>query len=115
MKRLTDSAFLDAVRERLAKFRALPGVRLPLYESQGAVDFGHYLCVVRSTAYWRQTDLPAAIDENAEEQAALAEHIAMCVQDVEELMSLCRRLRLENYLLREWIKGKTIDSIREIA
>ncbi len=118
MKRISVDEFLSAVRERIRRFRSLPGVHLPLYESHACVDFGHYMCMVRSDAVWQACD-PVPDGADCEAQALLAEHLAMSAQDVEELLAVCQRLRLENRLLRHWVSElrctEKIDKHRSIA
>ena len=118
MSRVPLGQYLEQVRERMRRFRQLGGVHLPLYESHAGIDFGHYLCYVRSRQVWSQQN-PVPDGEEQEAQAALAEHLVLSVQDAEELVEACTRLRLENMLLRNWlkraVKTEKIDNRRGIA
>ncbi len=110
---MTESQWIQEIRDRIKRFRSIPGVRLPLYESHAGVDFGRYLGIIREDTQWRTINVDFSRSELsplADERADIATHIVRSVQEIEELMKIIDRLTVENRIL----KGKLRSVYKEM-
>ncbi len=105
---MTESQWIQQIRDRIRRFRSIPGVRLPLYESHAGVDFGRYLGIIREDSQWKTFNVDFSRSELsplADERADIAQHIIRSVQEIEELLNMIDKLSIENRVLREKLRS----------
>ncbi len=100
---MTERQWMYQIRERINRFKSIPGVRIPIYESHAGVDFGRYLGIIREDGLWRSIDVDFSRSDYsplAEERSEIAQHVVQSVQEIEELLNIIERLYTENQILK---------------
>ena len=104
---MTEYQWMCQIRERIRRFKSIPGVRLPLYESHAGVDFGRYLGIIREDEQWKNITIDLTRSDFsplAEERADIAQHIVRSLQEIEDLIHIVERLSIENRILKDKLR-----------